>query len=203
MQGHCVSIDKSLIIKSPSDYWYGLAAKAGAMPAKTQPTSLNSPIQRTSVKAQTQMSRRQSAKMRRALLMETRLASLMAIAIAMTTFLSMFNKCTVNKAISTNCCYGAQGGQDVLFWALSWRIKGTMRTAFLWYWHPHHKKTPHASQSSWDFHSSTATTNWPETSSLLNSDCNWWQLFEHRTVASTLNLIKEKGIKFWTLKIKC
>lgn len=48
-------------------------------------------------------------------------------------------------------------------------------------------KRSHATQVFQRFPFTTATMDWTETSSFLNSDCDWWQLFEHRTGASALN----------------
>lgn len=100
--------------------------------------------------------------------------------------------------ISTNCrSWCLRRTEDVLFWALSWRIKGITKAAVLWYCVLTTKNSVplSATQSSCDCHFSATPVNQPETSSTFNSDCNQWQLFEHSTVASTLNLTKEKRNK--------
>lgn len=134
-------INKSLIIKSPSDHWYGITAQAGATPAQTQPVSLNSPIWPTGVKAKDtdRSSGWWPAKMKTALPMETPWPADSS---------PNFNDyipldvqwMTKNKDISTN--HGVQGGLQVFWFFFSWRSKGTMRTGFLWYRHSHHRISP-------------------------------------------------------------
>lgn len=159
-----------MIIESPSDYWYGITAQAGAMPAQTQPTTLNSPIWPTSVTAKdTDRSGWWSAKMKTALPMETPRPADSS---------PSFNDhiplhvqwMTENKDISTNChLWCPRKSSDFLFWELNWRSKGGQ----------HFSATgiptteiPHVTQSSRDFHASTATINWPETLPLLIADYN-------------------------------
>lgn len=150
-------INKSLIIKSPSDHWYGITAQAGATPAQTQPASLNSPIWPTGVKAKDtdRSSGRWPAKMKTALPMETPWPADSS---------PNFNDyipldvqwMTKNKDISTN--HGVQGGLQVFcfffpgeakaLWGQDFSGTGIPTTEF-----------PHVTQSSWDFHACTPTIN--------------------------------------------
>lgn len=121
-----------------------ITAQAGAMPAQTQPTSLNSPIRPTSVKAKDtdRSSGWWPEKMKIALLMETLWPADSS---------PNFSDCislhvqwmTENKDTSTNChSWCPRRSSDFLFWALSWRSKGTTGTAFFSYRHSPHRNSP-------------------------------------------------------------
>lgn len=123
------------------------------------------------LKHRTQTSGRWSAMMRRALLTQTHLASLMALATAVSIFLLTSHECTVIRAIHTNCHSWCPRCLK-MYLPAHWAGEGKAR----WGQHfsgtgiPTMKKNPCATWSSWDFHSFTVTMNWPETFSLLNSD---------------------------------